>query len=376
MTEKILMRYTARVDSSGFAQTLTERVDAYFEARGISRHANAEMLSKTVFGFAFWISTYCLIMSNWFSPLGLIGVFVLHGFAQLFITFNIGHDANHRAYSKNQQVNRVLSCVFDLVGGSSYMWRLMHNDSHHAFINIEAADTAIHSNSVLRFSPGAERSPLHRYQHIYASFAYCLSTLDWVFVKDFYWLFFKKDFGNRRIVQHPWNDILFILATKILYYTYLLILPILYLDVPWYFVILGFLCMHFLTGFVIALIFQPTHITEGSVYSHPDEDGSIANNYINHVFETTADFARENPFACWILGCLNLHVIHHMFPAVCHVHYPALTAILRSTAEEYGLEYRENKTVFGAYCAHLRLLRALGRVDDPFLSEAQVETAG
>ncbi len=52
-----------------------------------------------------------------------------------------------------------------------------------------------------------------------------------------------------------------------------------------------------------------------------------------------------------------------MFSAVCHVHYPALTKIVMDTAQEYGLCYRENKTVTGAFLAHLRWLRVLGTVD-------------
>jgi linoleoyl-CoA desaturase len=49
-----------------------------------------------------------------------------------------------------------------------------------------------------------------------------------------------------------------------------------------------------------------------------------------------------------------------MFPTVCHVHYPALTRIIKATAEEYGLRYRETRTITGAFLAHLRWLKVLG----------------
>jgi linoleoyl-CoA desaturase len=109
--------------------------------------------------------------------------------------------------------------------------------------------------------------------------------------------------------------------------------------------------------------FQPNHFNESSTFPEADEEGGISNNYIRHIFDTTVDYARGNPFATWILGGLNLHVIHHMFPGICHVHYPALTKIVKSTAEEYGLSYRENRTITGAFLAHLKWLKRLGSAD-------------
>src|SRR5689334_15523586 len=36
---------------------------------------------------------------------------------------------------------RVAGCVFDAIGVSSCMWRLLHNTAHHSFVNIRGADT-------------------------------------------------------------------------------------------------------------------------------------------------------------------------------------------------------------------------------------------
>jgi len=365
MTDTEQIRFGEKITSSDFARATNRRVDDYFQERQISRHANLEMVAKTVLGIVLWIATYLALMSDWFSPLGVVGMYVVHGFAQLYMAFNIAHDANHGAYSSSRRVNRFFSSVFDLVGVSSYMWRLMHNDSHHSFVNIDGSDTALISGHVLRFSPHEKRTPIHRYQHIYGPLLYCLSTLDWVLAKDYRWLFYKGGFGNRKIARHPPGEVAFMIVTKAFYYTYTLVLPLMFLSVPWYIVCLGFVVMHFFLGFTIALIFQPTHITEGTTYPQPGEDHHIENNFIDHVFETTSDYARGNPFANWILGCLNLHVVHHMYPRVCHVHYPALSQILKETAEEFGLTYRERKTVTDAFLAHLRWLKALGAADNP-----------
>jgi linoleoyl-CoA desaturase len=363
MTETRRFKYEHGVVSLDFSKTLAQRVDAYFQDRGISRNANLEMISKTILGFALWIASWVWLMTGRFSAVQVVGVYVIHGLAQLYMAFNIAHDANHGAYWKSKRVNRVVSCVFDLVGVSSYMWRLLHNHSHHSFVNIRGADTTLISGAIFRFSPHDRRRPYHRYQHLYASLIYCLATLDWVLTKDFRWLA-NASFGNRKIVKHPLHELVILFAGKAFYCTYVLVLPLLYLDAPWYAIIAGFIVMHFFLGFIISLIFQPNHFNEHAAYPEADADGHISNDYIQHIFDTTSDYARGNPFAIWILGGLNLHVIHHMFPAICHVHYSALTELVRTTAEEYGLRYRENRTISGAFLAHLRWLKVLGTRED------------
>ena len=90
-------KFTQDVTSSAFSKMLAARVDDYFRQRRLSRHANAEMIVKTVLAFAMWIASYVWLMTGRFTPPAVIGVFLVHGFAQLFMTFNVGHDANHRA---------------------------------------------------------------------------------------------------------------------------------------------------------------------------------------------------------------------------------------------------------------------------------------
>jgi linoleoyl-CoA desaturase len=352
-------RYAHDVTASAFSRELAARVEAYFEERGIWRHANLEMYSKTVLGLAMTAAAYYWLMTGHFTSLEVIGVYVILGSAQLYCAFNIAHDGNHSAYSNRKWVNRVAGCVFDAIGVSSYMWRLLHNTAHHSFVNIRGADTTLVSGGIFRFSPHDRRRAFHRYQHLYAPFFYCLSSLDWVLTKDFRWLMPDRSFGNRTRIRHPRGELFVLFAFKAFYYTYMLVLPLMLLDVAWWSIVAGFVALHACMGFTIAVIFQPNHFNEDATYPEADEEGRIGNNYIRHVFDTTSDYA-NHPFKNWVLGGLNLHVIHHMFPTVCHVHYPALTKIVKATAAEYGQTYRENRTITGAFLAHLRWLKTLG----------------
>jgi linoleoyl-CoA desaturase len=363
MSDTASFKFTQEVNSSAFSRTLAARVDDYFRQRGLSRNANTEMIAKTTFAFAMWIASYAWLMTGHLTPTGVIGAYLIHGFTQLFMTFNVGHDANHGAYSKHKWINRALSCVFDLCGGSSYMWRLMHNTSHHAFVNVRGADTTLISGDLFRFSPHDPRRPFHRHQHLYAPFIYCLSTLDWVFTKDYRWLF-HRSYGNKQIVTHPPGELAVLFGGKAFYYTYILVIPLLCLHTPWYAIVAGFTVMHLYLGFTLALIFQPNHFNAWAAFPEADGAGHIGNDYIHHIFDTTRDYARGNPIATWFLGGLNLHIVHHMFPRICHVHYGPLSEIVRATAEELGLEYHEARSIGGAFLDHLKWLRVLGNNDE------------
>src|SRR5262249_34467217 len=139
------------------------------------------------------------------------------------------------------------------------------------------------SGNIFRFSPHDPRRSFHRYQHLYAPFIYSLSTLDWVFSKDYRWLF-HRSFGNKRIARHPRRELLVLFAGKAFYYTYMLVLPLLSAQAPWSSILAGFTIMHLYCGFPLELIFQPNHFNEGAASPEADQQGRIASDYIRHIF--------------------------------------------------------------------------------------------
>lgn len=82
-----------------------------------------------------------------------------------------------------------------------------------------------------------------------------------------------------------------------------------------------------------------------------------------HQVETTVDFARHSRVLSWYLGGLNFQVEHHLFPKVCHFHYPALSRIVEATCAEYGVRYRFHPTFRAGVAAHYRWLRLMGQRD-------------
>ena len=93
----------------------------------------------------------------------------------------------------------------------------------------------------------------------------------------------------------------------------------------------------------------------------PNSDsGRIDNAWAVHQAETTVDFARRSRAAAWLLGGLNFQIEHHLFPRVCHVHYPALSKVAEATCRDFGMRYTEHESVWAGLKSHFRWLRQMG----------------
>ena len=116
-----------------------------------------------------------------------------------------------------------------------------------------------------------------------------------------------------------------------------------------------------ISGIGLAIIFQVTHISDRSVWVELDDTGSIDNSFARHILETTADFCTQSKFITWLAGGLNIHVAHHLFPAVSQAHLPALAKIIQETSIEFQMPYKEYDSVTSALISHLNTIKRLGR---------------
>ena len=172
-------------DRQDFFVTLTRRVNEYFKTRELSRHANAEMIIKTVFMFALYFTPFVLMLTGTVTGTWpMLGMCVLMGIGVAGIGLSIMHDANHGAYSHKPWLNNLIGYSLNIVGGNAFNWKIQHNVLHHTYTNVYDADEDISPRGVLRMSPYSDWKPMHKFQHIYAWFIYGLMTLVWVLAKD------------------------------------------------------------------------------------------------------------------------------------------------------------------------------------------------
>jgi linoleoyl-CoA desaturase len=271
------------------------------------------------------------------------------------------HDANHGGYSSKSWVNKVHGYSLNIVGGNSFNWKVQHNVLHHTYTNIHDVDEDISPRGILRMSPHADWKGIHRFQHIYAWFFYGLMTLVWVLLKDFFRIVkYQKEGFVKKQKANIVTEWIILIATKLLYIGYVFVLPIIVLELAWWQVIIGFVVMQYVAGFILAIIFQPAHVIDGAEYPLPDDERKMENNWAIHQLLTTTNFAKENRLFSWYIGALNFQIEHHLFPNICHVHYRKISPIVQQTATEFGIPYKSEPTFIGALASHARLLKQLG----------------
>jgi len=290
------------------------------------------------------------------------GLWILMGIGMTGIGCSIMHDSNHDSYSANKGLNKYLGKIIIFVGGYDVTWRLQHNVLHHTYTNIEGLDHDIDAGIFLRFSPHTKRRRFHKYQHIYAWFLYGLLTFQWATIKDFRQVkeYHKLDLLKKE--KLTLKQALFqVTLYKIIYYAFIIALPVLFSGVAWYHILLGFFIMHFVSGLLLSCIFQLAHVMEECEFPAPNDSRKMENNWAIHQMLNTANFAPKSKVLGWFIGGLNHQVEHHLFPYICHVHYKHISVIVKDTAHEFGVPYYEQPTFMSALIEHARMLRKLGR---------------
>lgn len=347
-----------------FFSTLTQRVNQYFKTNKIERTANWHMVVKTVFMLSLYIVPYFMVLGGMFTKgWELVVVAVVMGLGTAGIGLSIMHDANHGSYSKKAWVNNLLGLTLNMLGGNAFNWKVQHNVLHHTFTNVHDVDEDISPRGVLRMAPESKWRPFHKYQHLYAWFFYGLLTIVWILFKDFGRLSrYQRDGLVKKQKTTAAMEWTILIGTKVLFVTYAFVLPVLLVPaLTWWQPIAGWMIMHYIAGFILAIIFQPAHVIDGTEYLQPDEHGNMENNWAIHQLHTTTNFGRKNRVFSWYVGGLNYQVEHHLFPNVCHVHYRAIAPIVESTAKEFGLPYKSKETFIEALRAHTVLMKRLGQ---------------
>lgn len=350
-------------DKAIFFATLRKRVDAYFKDNHLSKHYNASMIIKTIVLLGAYVLPFLGIL--FIQPsFGLsMLLWSMMGFAMAGIGMSIMHDANHGAYSSSSKTNYWLGHTLNLLGASAFNWKMQHNFLHHTYTNIVQLDDDIADKLFFRFSPHTKVKWYHRFQFLYAFLFYGILTLYWVTLKDF--VQFRK-YAQDKVNTNSTNQNRFvflkIFLSKLIYFTVFLVVPVYIFGLQPSHVVLGFLLMHFIGGIILTVIFQLAHTVERTSYPLPNNDKVIENVWAIHQLNTTVNFSRKNKFLSWYLGGLNYQVEHHLFPSICHVHYPAISEIVKSTCGEFKVPYLENETFLQALISHIKALKRFGQL--------------
>ena len=87
----------------------------------------------------------------------------------------------------------------------------------------------------------------------------------------------------------------------------------------------------------------------------------IENEWAIHQLKTTSNFSPDNKLVSWFAGGLNYQVEHHLFPRISHIHYPAISKIVKSKCKEFNVPYNCIPSFNLAVRSHFRFIKLLGR---------------
>lgn len=344
---------------TSFHGELKKRISAYFQETGKSSTGNFTLYFKAIVLVVGLIGTYIHLV--FYTPpvwLALIECIALGGFTSA-IGFNVMHDGGHGSFSRYKWVNDLAALSLNFLGANIFMWKTKHNVIHHAYTNVDGLDDDIDAKPFLRLCDTQKFYKIHRYQHLYFWAAYSLLYLYWIFVTD-YKKYFLKRVGNVPLKKMSTADHISFWSFKVLHLLLFIALPIYMVGAgPW---AIGFLVYGLFSGFILSIVFQLAHTVEHTHFPMPDEKtGRLEDEWAVHQIKTTANFATGNKVICWLVGGLNFQVEHHLFPKISHVHYPAISKIIKQACQEYGINYIEYPKMRVAVASHVAYLRQMGQ---------------
>jgi linoleoyl-CoA desaturase len=343
---------------SGFHVELKRRVSEYFQTTGRSPRDSVRMYLKSAAIFLWFGLSYALLVfaaTTWWEGLILSCSLAL---AMAGIGFSIQHDANHGAYSKYSAVNRIMGLALDMMGASSYIWHWKHNILHHTYTNLNGADDDINLVPFARFSPAQPRYRVHRFQQFYIWALYGFLYPKWHLVDDFSNLTSARIAQNRIPRPRGWS-LVEMLGGKLVFGAWAFLIPMLFHR--WWVVLIFYAATSFLLGMILAIVFQLAHCVQEADFPHvPEGTRDVPSAWAVHQVQSTVNFARRNRILTWYLGGLNFQIEHHLFPKICHVHYPRISAIVQAACDEFGVRYVSHDRLFSAVSSHWRWLRRMG----------------
>lgn len=350
------MSTTEFAKRSPFHKELNKRVQRHFKDNNLSRHANRAMWIKVATILSAWVAAVAVYWTVKMPVWAMIPFAIFTGMSMAGIGMSVMHDANHRGLSGNQTVNRIFGFTVDILGAAGALWRIKHNRIHHTNPNIVGVDDDIEVGIWGRFAPGQPWHPWLRFQHIYLWGLYTLLTVKWL-PSDFVEIYTKR-IGQNDIERPPAGEIAMLFLGKAIYFSWILIIPSILHGFGY---ALGFMAVTTMTmGLILAVVFQLAHVVEEAQFTAP---GAQPLDFAQHQMATTVDFARDNRFVTWYVGGLNFQVVHHLYPNICHIHYPTLSKIIEEVAAKHNVPYLVLPSVSAALASHQRWLKEMGQAD-------------
>jgi linoleoyl-CoA desaturase len=275
------------------------------------------------------------------------------GYLLVFLGLNFAHDFAHNTLFKSSRLNNgCFEALFLLMGINGYLWKKRHIHSHHVHPNMEGYDVDIELSGIIRFSNEQPAKGYHLFQPIYAPLLYLTYTLYWIGYKDVF-LFFKRKHANLTFDTHPLREWVKLIVFKVLYISYMLLLPALFSSFTWLQILAVFLGMHLMkSGFLLFTFLISHHVENIAYHGH----SPLYSSWFMHQIRSANDFHPFSSTANFIFGGFNCHVAHHLFPSVPHPYYPEISRIIYRNLAKNSIPVHQT-SYLGGIVSHITLLK-------------------
>lgn len=413
--------FALEMDPNSFYPTVKRRVYERLQSLGKARRGGTELHIKA----ALILLTLCVTWYvGWFhrpssNALAFL-IAIVHGFAAAQVGLSIMHDANHGSFSTNSSLGRIAGHTLDFIGASSVVWSYQHVVSHHAYTNLETRtvdnlefhraqkdsnrfssnelsdsdarvreielalnhenDTDVFSSfPMIRMHPGDPKSWYHKYQHLYSPFLFGFFTMIKILYSDVVFaLAGRVSHVSMASRMSQSSEQALFWGLKALNLTAMIGIPA--WRHGWAYACAVTAVAHVVAGELLAVMFIVNHVSDfAEFYSGGEElnvKGADAKPRSNRIGEAkragkrdwaalqsrgTVNWAVGSWFWNHFSGGLNHQLEHHLFPGVTHTNYVYIADVVRTTCEEFGVDYLEVPTLRVAAEHCLGHLEELGK---------------
>jgi fatty acid desaturase (delta-4 desaturase) len=229
--------------------------------------------------------------------------------------------------------------------------------SHHIHCNDNALDQDVHTAMpLLRFDARQPKKWFHKYQHWYLFLAFPLMQVAFQ-IGDITGLV-TRDCEGAKLHGATAMELATVVIGKIAHFG-LLLGPLAVHSAGA--VAAGVASFVAVQGMVLACTFAVSHnVAEAKV---PEDTGGEAweRDWGVQQVVTSADWGDR--VGNFFTGGLNLQVEHHLFPAICFVHYPAIRKIVAEEAAKVGVPYSTYRTLPAIFVEFMRFVKEMGSAE-------------
>jgi len=293
----------------------------------------------------------------------------LSGIMWTCIGFCVMHDGSHSALSKNPFVNWFPIMIWsNLSLWNHTAWMLHHVYGHHSYTGLGSMDPDLNYNILVKSKDQKikEYGNLYKYQHIYGWIILFLLPNQLLSVALNYRFFnkvFNLDWLDLKKHQKTYVNIINMVSIVIMF------------GIPMYmYGVLVSIIMNiaYLTGAgsIFFLIILPNHdsmIVHNNLQSIKIQNPELLKDWSIQQIVSSANFSNSDSLIDKIIthlfGGMNYQIEHHLFPTVCHIHYPEISRIVRKICNKYKIPYVSRKNIFECIKEHYQLLKAFSTVN-------------